>query len=38
MLNSGLKYELDSLAKKNFRFLTTDYLPQKLKKPKDWLD
>jgi len=38
MLKSGLKYELDSLAKKDFRYLTTDYLPQKLKKPKDWLD
>jgi DNA topoisomerase-6 subunit A len=38
MLKSGLKYELDALAKKDFRFLTTDYLPQKLKKQKDWLD
>jgi DNA topoisomerase-6 subunit A len=37
MLASGLKYELDSLANKNFRYLTTDYLPRKLK-DKDWLD
>jgi len=37
MLASGLKYELDSLANKNFRYLTTDYLPKKLK-DKDWLD
>ena len=37
MIKSGLKYELDSLANKDFRFLTTDYLPRKLKE-KDWLD
>ncbi|GMV82037.1 MAG: hypothetical protein AMXMBFR7_32210 [Planctomycetota bacterium] len=37
MLTSGLKYELDALANKDFRFLTTDYLPKKLK-TKDWLD
>lgn len=37
MLNSGLKYELDALANKDFRFLTTDYLPHKLKSKK-WLD
>jgi DNA topoisomerase VI subunit A len=37
MLSSGLKYELDALANKNFRYLTTDYLPRKLKE-KDWLD
>jgi len=37
MLASGLKYELDSLANKNFRYLTTDYLPKKLK-DRDWLD
>ncbi len=37
MLKSGLKYELDALAKKNFRYLTTDYLPRKLKE-RDWLD
>ncbi|HYG78119.1 MAG TPA: DNA topoisomerase VI, partial [Planctomycetota bacterium] len=37
MLKSGLKYELDALANKDFRFLTTDYLPRKLKE-KDWLD
>ncbi|MBI3820598.1 MAG: DNA topoisomerase IV subunit A [Planctomycetes bacterium] len=37
MLKSGLKYELDSLANKDFRYLTTDYLPKKLK-DKDWLD
>jgi DNA topoisomerase-6 subunit A len=37
MLASGLKYELDALANKDFRYLTTDYLPRKLKE-KDWLD
>ena len=37
MLASGLKYELDALANKDFRYLTTDYLPKKLK-DKDWLD
>jgi DNA topoisomerase-6 subunit A len=37
MLESGLKYELDALANKDFRYLTTDYLPRKLKE-KDWLD
>jgi DNA topoisomerase-6 subunit A len=37
MIKSGLKYELDSLANKDFRYLTTDYLPRKLKE-KDWLD
>jgi DNA topoisomerase-6 subunit A len=37
MLASGLKYELDALANKDFRYLTTDYLPKKLK-DRDWLD
>ncbi len=37
MIASGLKYELDALANKNFRYLTTDYLPRKLRE-KDWLD
>jgi DNA topoisomerase-6 subunit A len=37
MLASGLKYELDALANKDFRYLTTDYLPKKLKSKK-WLD
>ena len=37
MLKSGLKYELDSLAKRNFRYLSTDYLPRKLKE-RQWLD
>jgi DNA topoisomerase-6 subunit A len=37
MLSSGLKYELDALANKDFRYLTTHYLPKKLKE-KDWLD
>ncbi len=37
MIKSGLKYELDALANKDFRYLTTDYLPRKLKE-KDWLD
>ena len=37
LLSSGLKYELDSLANKDFRYLTTTYLPKKLK-DKDWLD
>ncbi|MBV8882176.1 MAG: DNA topoisomerase IV subunit A [Planctomycetaceae bacterium] len=37
MLASGLKFELDVLANKDFRYLTTSYLPKKLKE-KDWLD
>jgi DNA topoisomerase-6 subunit A len=37
MLSSGLKYELDALANKDFRYLTTDYLPRKLRE-EDWLD
>ena len=37
MLRSGLKYELDALANKDFRYLTTHYLPRKLKE-RDWLD
>ncbi len=37
MLKSGLKYELDALARLDFQYLTTDYLPRKLKE-KDWLD
>ena len=36
MLASGLKYELDALANKDFRYLTKTY-PRKLKE-KDWLD
>jgi DNA topoisomerase-6 subunit A len=37
MLASGLKYELDALANKDFQYLTNNYLPRKLKE-KDWLD
>jgi DNA topoisomerase-6 subunit A len=37
MLSSGLKYELDALANKDFQYLTKKYLPKKLKE-KDWLD
>jgi DNA topoisomerase-6 subunit A len=37
MLKSGLKYELDALANKDFQYLTKTYLPKKLKE-KDWLD
>jgi DNA topoisomerase-6 subunit A len=37
MLTSGLKYELDALANKDFQYLTKRYLPRKLKE-KDWLD
>jgi DNA topoisomerase VI subunit A len=37
MLSSGLKYELDALANKDFQHLTKRYLPRKLKE-KDWLD
>ncbi|MFH2201600.1 MAG: DNA topoisomerase IV subunit A [Elusimicrobiota bacterium] len=37
MLSSGLKYELDALANKDFQFLTKQYLPKKLK-DRDWLD
>jgi len=37
MLASGLKYELDALANKDFQYLTKKYLPRKLKE-QDWLD
>lgn len=37
MIKSGLKYELDALANKDFQYLTKTYLPKKLKE-KDWLD
>ena len=37
MLANGLKYELDALANKDFRYLTKTYLPRKLKE-EDWLD
>jgi DNA topoisomerase-6 subunit A len=37
MLSTGLKYEIDALARKDFQYLTTHYLPKKLK-DKDWLD
>src|SRR5215467_6943842 len=37
MLGTGLKYELDALANKDFRYLTKTYLPRKLKE-RDWLD
>ncbi|MDA2911509.1 DNA topoisomerase IV subunit A [Nitrospiraceae bacterium AH_259_D15_M11_P09] len=37
MLSSGLKYELDALANKDFQYLSKKYLPRKLKE-KDWLD
>jgi DNA topoisomerase-6 subunit A len=37
MLASGLKYELDALANKDFRYLTKTYLPRKLKEDH-WLD
>jgi DNA topoisomerase-6 subunit A len=37
MLASGLKYELDALANKDFQYLTKKYLPRKLKE-KDWID
>jgi len=37
MLASGLKYELDALANKDFQYLTKTYLPRKLKE-EDWLD
>jgi DNA topoisomerase VI subunit A len=31
MLASGLEYQLDALANKDFRFLTKTYRPRKLK-------
>ena len=37
MLASGLKFELDTLANKDFQYLTAKYLPKKLK-DKDFLD
>jgi mRNA-degrading endonuclease RelE of RelBE toxin-antitoxin system len=33
---SGLKFELDALANKDFQYLTKTYLPKKLSE-KDWL-
>jgi len=36
ILTSGLKYELNVLANKDFQDLTKSYLPGKLKE-KDWL-
>ncbi|MGH7773107.1 MAG: hypothetical protein ACREQA_12845 [Candidatus Binatia bacterium] len=35
--SSGLKFELDALANKDFQYLTKSYLPRKLKE-KDCLD
>jgi DNA topoisomerase-6 subunit A len=37
MLASGLKFELDTLANKDFQYLTLKYLPKKLK-DKEFLD
>src|SRR5512146_410409 len=37
MLSTGLKFELDALANKDFQYLTKNYLPKKLK-DQDWLD
>lgn len=37
MVASGLKYELDALANKDFQYLTKQYLPRKLRE-QDWLD
>src|SRR6476620_592686 len=37
MLSTGLKFELDALANKDFQYLTKTYLPKKLK-DQDWLD
>jgi len=37
MLSSGLKYELDALANKDFQSMTKTYLPKKFKE-KDWPD
>jgi DNA topoisomerase-6 subunit A len=37
MLSSGLKFELDALANKDFQYLSKKYLPKKLQE-KDWLD
>ena len=37
MLSTGLKCELDTMANKDFRYLTKTYLPRKLKE-EDWLD
>ena len=36
MLTSGLTYELDALANKDFKYLTKTYLPRKLEE-KGWL-
>ena len=37
LLSSGLKYELDALANKDFQYLTKKYLLRKLKET-EWLD
>ncbi|MGE0479866.1 MAG: DNA topoisomerase IV subunit A [Phycisphaerae bacterium] len=37
MEQAGVKLELEALSSKNFRFITEQYLPRKLK-DKDWLD
>jgi DNA topoisomerase VI subunit A len=37
MLRLGVKLELEALSNKNFRFITEEYLPAKLK-AKSWLD
>lgn len=37
MEQAGVKLELEALSSKNFRFITEQYLPRKLKE-KDWLD
>lgn len=37
MLTSGLKYELDSLANKDFQYLTEEVSAEEAQR-KDWLD
>jgi len=37
MLSIGLKYELDALANKDFRYLTKTYLPESSKRKIGWI-
>ena len=37
MLKTGVKLELEALSSKNFKFITEEYVPQKIRN-KEWLD
>lgn len=38
MLRNGFKMEVESMISKSLTYLTEEYLPMKLKNPKQWLD